>query len=55
MTTPGITIRPMPLISGTAEFCEIFFDNVRVPAENLVGEVNRGWDVAKYLLGAERR
>jgi alkylation response protein AidB-like acyl-CoA dehydrogenase len=55
MTTPGITIRPMPLISGSAEFCEIFFDNVRVPAENLVGELNRGWDVAKYLLGAERR
>ena len=55
MTTPGITIRPMPLISGSAEFCEIFFDNVRVPAQNLVGELNRGWDVAKYLLGAERR
>jgi acyl-CoA dehydrogenase len=55
MTTPGITPRPLPLISGTSEFCEVFFDDVRVPADNLLGELNRGWDVAKYLLGAERR
>ncbi|MDX5401644.1 MAG: acyl-CoA dehydrogenase family protein, partial [Rhodobacterales bacterium] len=50
METPGITTRPIRLISGKSPFCETFFDNVKVPKENLVGELNRGWDIAKYLL-----
>ena len=54
MTTPGVTTRPITLISGKSPFCETFFDNVRVEKENLVGKLNRGWDVAKYLLGHER-
>ena len=54
MENPGITTRPIPLISGKSPFCETFFDNVKVPRENLVGEVNRGWDIAKYLLTHER-
>jgi alkylation response protein AidB-like acyl-CoA dehydrogenase len=54
MTTPGVTTRPITLISGKSPFCETFFDNVRVEKENLVGELNRGWDVAKYLLSHER-
>jgi len=54
MTTPGVTTRPITLISGKSPFCETFFDNVRVEKENLVGELNRGWDVAKYLLAHER-
>jgi len=54
MDTPGLSIRPIRLINGDDEFCESFFDNVRVPAENVLGEVNRGWSVAKYLLRAER-
>lgn len=54
MESPGVTTRPILLISGKSPFCETFFDNVRVPAENLVGELNRGWDVAKYLLTHER-
>ncbi len=54
METPGITTRPIRLISGKSPFCETFFDNVKVPKENLVGEVNRGWDIAKYLLTHER-
>jgi pimeloyl-CoA dehydrogenase large subunit len=54
MTTPGITVRPIVTIDGGREVNEVFFDNVRVPAENLVGEENRGWDYAKFLLGNER-
>lgn len=54
MTTPGITVRPMRTLSGHEEFCEVFFDNVRVPKANLVGEMNKGWGVAKALLGFER-
>lgn len=51
---PGITIRKIKDIGGHEEFCEVFFDNVRVPAENLVGEMNQGWTIAKALLGFER-
>ncbi|MCU9837089.1 acyl-CoA dehydrogenase family protein [Ruegeria sp. WL0004] len=54
MTSPGVTTRPIKLISGASPFCETFFDNVQVPREQVVGEVNRGWDVAKYLLTHER-
>ncbi|MGC6399135.1 acyl-CoA dehydrogenase family protein [Sphingomonas sp. FW199] len=54
METPGVSTKPILLISGNSPFCETFFDNVRVPKINLVGELNKGWDVAKYLLGHER-
>ena len=54
MTTPGITVRPIITIDGAHEVNEVFFDNVRVPAENLVGQENKGWDYAKFLLGNER-
>jgi acyl-CoA dehydrogenase len=54
MTTPGVTTKPIKLISGASPFCETFFDNVVVPKHQIVGELNRGWDVAKYLLGHER-
>jgi alkylation response protein AidB-like acyl-CoA dehydrogenase len=54
MKTPGITVRPIVSIDGSHHLNEVFFDDVRVPVENLVGEENRGWDVAKYLLGHER-
>ncbi|MDY0013822.1 MAG: acyl-CoA dehydrogenase family protein [Rhodocyclaceae bacterium] len=54
LKAPGVTIRPIYNISGEDEFCEVFFDNVRVPAKNLVGEVDRGWTIAKALLGHER-
>lgn len=54
MKTPGITVRPMRTLSGHEEFCEVFFDNVRVPKENIVGEINKGWGVAKALLSFER-
>jgi alkylation response protein AidB-like acyl-CoA dehydrogenase len=54
MTTPGVSTKPIVLISGKSPFCETFFDDVKVPKENLVGELNKGWDVAKYLLGHER-
>jgi acyl-CoA dehydrogenase len=54
MTTPGVTTKPILLISGNSPFCETFFDNVKVPKHQIVGELNRGWDVAKYLLGHER-
>jgi alkylation response protein AidB-like acyl-CoA dehydrogenase len=54
MASPGVSTRPILLISGNSPFCETFFDNVKVPKEQLVGEENRGWDVAKYLLGHER-
>ncbi|MET4222528.1 pimeloyl-CoA dehydrogenase large subunit [Bradyrhizobium sp. LB14.3] len=54
MKSPGITVRPIQLIDGSYEVNEVFFDNVRVPAENLVGEENKGWGYAKFLLGNER-
>lgn len=54
MDSPGVSTRPILLISGASPFCETFFDNVRVPKENLVGELNKGWDIAKYLLTHER-
>lgn len=54
MKTPGITVRPIRNIGGEEEFCEVFFDGVRVPLENLVGELNQGWTIAKALLDFER-
>ena len=54
MATPGVSTRPITLISGKSPFCETFFDDVRVEKENLVGTLNRGWDVAKHLLAHER-
>ncbi len=54
MTTPGVTVRPIELIDGGHEVNEVWFEDVRVPAENLVGEENKGWDYAKFLLGNER-
>ncbi|MBL8376647.1 MAG: acyl-CoA dehydrogenase family protein [Burkholderiales bacterium] len=54
MKTPGITVRPIRTIDEDHEVNEVFFDNVRVPVANLVGEENRGWTCAKYLLGHER-
>ncbi|MGI5216480.1 acyl-CoA dehydrogenase family protein [Nocardia sp. CA-290969] len=52
--TPGVTIRPIKLIDGGYEVNEVFFENVRVPADQLVGEENMGWTYAKFLLGNER-
>jgi acyl-CoA dehydrogenase len=54
MASEGVTTKPIKLISGASPFCETFFDNVKVPKAQIVGELNRGWDVAKYLLGHER-
>ncbi len=54
LRSAGITIRPIRNIAGEEEFCEVFFDNVRVPACNLVGRLHEGWSVAKSLLGHER-
>jgi pimeloyl-CoA dehydrogenase large subunit len=54
MKTPGITVRPIVTIDGGREVNEVFFDDVKVPAENLVGQENKGWDYAKFLLGNER-
>jgi pimeloyl-CoA dehydrogenase large subunit len=54
MKTPGITVRPIVTIDGGREVNEVWFDEVRVPIENLVGEENKGWDYAKFLLGNER-
>ena len=54
MKTPGITVRPTRLLDGTHEVNEIWFDNVRVPVSNRVGEENQGWTYAKFLLGHER-
>jgi len=54
MATPGVSAKPILLISGNSPFCETFFDDVKVPKDQVLGEVNRGWDVAKYLLGHER-
>ena len=54
MDMPGITVRPITLLDGTQEVSEVFFDDVRVPRANLVGELNKGWVYAKALLGDER-
>ncbi|WP_459616701.1 acyl-CoA dehydrogenase [Bordetella sp. 2513F-2] len=54
LKTPGVTVRPITNIVGEQEFCEVFFEDVRVPAENLVGQLNAGWTIAKDLLGYER-
>ena len=54
MKSPGVTVRPIILLDGSAEVNEVFFDNVQVPAENLIGEENKGWNYAKYLLAHER-
>jgi len=54
MRSPGITVRPIVTIDGSAEINEVFFDEVKVPLENLVGVEGRGWDYAKFLLGNER-
>jgi alkylation response protein AidB-like acyl-CoA dehydrogenase len=54
MKSPGITVRPIRNIAGEEEFCEVFFDDVRVPRANIVGGLNQGWTIAKALLGFER-
>jgi alkylation response protein AidB-like acyl-CoA dehydrogenase len=54
MKTPGITIQPLVQMTGAAGFNQVFFDNVRVPAKNVIGEVNRGWYVATTTLDYER-
>jgi alkylation response protein AidB-like acyl-CoA dehydrogenase len=54
LKTPGVTIKPIVNITGEPEFCQCFFDNVRIPKENIVGGLNNGWTVAKGLLGFER-
>lgn len=54
LRSPGVTVRPIATLSGEQEFCEVFFDNVKVPADNLVGELHQGWNIAKELLGFER-
>ena len=54
MTSPGLEVRPIELIDGVPEVNEVWFDDVRVPAENLVGEPGGGWGIAKFLLGNER-
>jgi alkylation response protein AidB-like acyl-CoA dehydrogenase len=54
MDTPGVSVRPIKLISGSSPFCETHFEHVRVPKRNVVGRVNGGWTVAKALLGHER-
>lgn len=55
MATEGVSTTPIELISGESEFCQTFFDNVKVPKENLVGELNKGWSIAKALLVHERK
>ena len=54
MKSPGVTLRPIIMLDGEHEINEVFFDNVEVPVENLVGEENKGWTYAKYLLTHER-
>jgi alkylation response protein AidB-like acyl-CoA dehydrogenase len=54
LSAPGVTIKPIRLISGASPFCESFFDNVRIPVGNVVHQINQGWTVAKALLGHER-
>jgi alkylation response protein AidB-like acyl-CoA dehydrogenase len=54
MNTPGLTVRPIRMLEGGSDLNECYLDNVRVPVENLVGELNKGWSYGKYLLGHER-
>ena len=54
MKSPGVTVRPIRMLDGEAEINEVWFEDVKVPVENLVGEENKGWTYAKYLLGHER-
>lgn len=54
MNAPGVSVRPIKLISGKSPFCETFFDDVKVPKENLIGIENEGWTIAKFLLTHER-
>jgi alkylation response protein AidB-like acyl-CoA dehydrogenase len=54
LKSPGITIRPLKQVDEVTHFCEVFLDNVRVPRENVLGEVNSGWQVANRLLTYER-
>jgi alkylation response protein AidB-like acyl-CoA dehydrogenase len=54
LATPGVTIRPIRLISGASPFCETFLENVKIPKQNVITEINHGWTVAKALLGHER-
>ena len=54
MSSPGITVRPLVQMTGDEEFCEVFFDEVRVPRRNLVGQLNEGWPLAIHTLGTER-
>jgi acyl-CoA dehydrogenase len=54
MQSPGVSTKPITLISGASPFCETFFDDVLVPKQNLVGTLNKGWEIAKYLLTHER-
>jgi alkylation response protein AidB-like acyl-CoA dehydrogenase len=54
MKSPGVSVRPITLLDGSQEVNEVWFDNVEVPADNLVGEENKGWTYAKYLLAHER-
>ncbi len=54
MSSSGVSTRPIQLISGKSNFCQVFFDNVQVPKENLVGEPGAGWKIAKRLLQHER-
>jgi alkylation response protein AidB-like acyl-CoA dehydrogenase len=54
MQSPGVSVKPIRLISGSSPFCETFLDGVRVPRTNVIGQVNQGWGVAKALLGHER-
>jgi acyl-CoA dehydrogenase len=54
MTTPGVSTRPIKLISGSSPFCETFLDDVRVEKDQVVGEIDKGWSIAKYLLTHER-
>jgi alkylation response protein AidB-like acyl-CoA dehydrogenase len=54
LRSPGVTIQPIPLISGASSFCQVFFENVRAKARNLIGRENAGWTIAKRLLQYER-
>jgi acyl-CoA dehydrogenase len=54
MESPGVSTAPIMLISGKSPFCQTFFSDVKVPKQNLVGQLNKGWDIAKYLLTHER-
>ncbi|HVU71435.1 MAG TPA: acyl-CoA dehydrogenase family protein [Mycobacteriales bacterium] len=54
MHSPGITVRPIPTIDGSSHFCEVFYDEVRIPVDNVVGDINDGWSVAMSTLSFER-